>query len=85
MTTIDPAPEVLRIARGRVRSANVRFEVADVFSQEPGRGLLLGVTLARADFVDPEELELRLRRLGWDCAILRDGRDWVRGEARPAR
>jgi|ERR1700677_3573175 2-polyprenyl-3-methyl-5-hydroxy-6-metoxy-1,4-benzoquinol methylase len=35
------------------------------------------------NFVDPAELELRLRRLGWDCAIRRDGSDWVYGEARP--
>jgi 2-polyprenyl-3-methyl-5-hydroxy-6-metoxy-1,4-benzoquinol methylase len=33
-------------------------------------------------FVDPVELEVRLGRLGWDCTIIRDGRDWVRGEAR---
>jgi demethylmenaquinone methyltransferase/2-methoxy-6-polyprenyl-1,4-benzoquinol methylase len=37
------------------------------------------------NFVDPDRLELRLRRLGWDCAIRRDGSDWVCGEARPAR
>jgi hypothetical protein len=37
------------------------------------------------NFVDPETLELRLRRLGWDCAIRRDGSDWVYGEARLAR
>jgi len=37
------------------------------------------------NFVDPQELELRLRRLGWDCAIRRDGSDWVSGEARLAR
>jgi len=37
------------------------------------------------NFVDPEELELRLRRLGWDTAIRRDGSDWVYGEARLAR
>jgi hypothetical protein len=37
------------------------------------------------NFVDPQELELRLRRLGWDCAIRRDGRDWVYCEARLAR
>lgn len=36
------------------------------------------------NFVDPEQLERRLRRLGWDCAIRRDGSDWVCGEARPA-
>ncbi len=33
------------------------------------------------NFVDPEELELRLRRLGWDCTIRRDDIRWVYGEA----
>jgi 2-polyprenyl-3-methyl-5-hydroxy-6-metoxy-1,4-benzoquinol methylase len=37
------------------------------------------------NFVDPERLERRLRRLGWDCAVRRDGSDWVYGEAHPAR
>ena len=37
------------------------------------------------NFVDPRELELRLRQLGWDCVIRRDGSDWVYGEARPVR
>ena len=37
------------------------------------------------NFVEPDRLEARLRRLGWDCAIRRDGNDWVRGEARPAQ
>lgn len=37
------------------------------------------------NFVDPEGLELRLRGLGWDCTIGRDGSDWVHGEARLAR
>jgi hypothetical protein len=37
------------------------------------------------NFVDPQRLELRLRRLGWNCTIRRDGSDWVRGEARLAR
>ena len=36
-------------------------------------------------FVDPQELELRLRRLGWDCAIRRADSRWVYGQARPAR
>ncbi len=35
------------------------------------------------NFVDPQELELRLRRLGWDGTIRRDGSDWVYGEASP--
>ncbi len=33
------------------------------------------------NFVDPEELELRLRRLGWDCTIRPDDIRWVYGEA----
>jgi SAM-dependent methyltransferase len=37
------------------------------------------------NFVDPAELESRLRELGWDCVIRRDGSDWVYGEARLAR
>ena len=35
------------------------------------------------NFVDPADLERRLGQLGWDGKIGRDGRDWVRGEARP--
>ncbi len=35
-------------------------------------------------FVEPEELELRLRGLGWDCVIRRVSSRWVYGEARPA-
>ena len=33
---IDAAPEMVAIARDRVRSARVSFEVADVFSWDPG-------------------------------------------------
>ena len=36
------------------------------------------------NFVDPPALQERLRGLGWDCRVHRDGLDWVRGEARPA-
>ena len=36
VTAIDVAPEVIEIAHDRVRSANVVFEVADVFSWAPG-------------------------------------------------
>jgi 2-polyprenyl-3-methyl-5-hydroxy-6-metoxy-1,4-benzoquinol methylase len=147
VTAIDVAPEMVAVARGRVRSPNVSFEVADVFSWDSGtrfdviffsawlshvpasrlgqfwqllRNLLAGngrvlfidehidergkeAYVAGRDevverrlrdgstfrviknFVDPQELELRLRRLGWDCAIRRDGSRWVCGEARLAR
>jgi 2-polyprenyl-3-methyl-5-hydroxy-6-metoxy-1,4-benzoquinol methylase len=147
VTAIDAAPEAVEIARDRVRSASVSFEVADVFSWDPDtrfdviffsawlshvpmsrfeqfwqslRGLLVengrvlfidehvderekeAYVVGRDEvverrlrdgntfhviknFVDPEGLELRLRRLGWDCAIRRDGGDWVCGEARLAR
>jgi hypothetical protein len=37
------------------------------------------------NFVDPRGLASQLRELGWDCAIRRDGGDWVVGEARLAR
>jgi 2-polyprenyl-3-methyl-5-hydroxy-6-metoxy-1,4-benzoquinol methylase len=147
VTAIDTAPEALEIARARVRSANVSFEVADVFAWDPGARFdviffsawLSHVPQSRFDqfwqslrallakngrvlfidehvderekeayladheeiverrlndgstfrvvknFVDPERLEPRLRRLGWDCAIRRDEADWVwvYGEARP--
>ncbi len=143
---VDAAPEAVAIARDRVRSANVSFEVADVFSWGPDARFdviffsawlshepasrfpqfwqLLRDLLARngrvlfidehvdergkeayvaghdemverrlrdgstfrviKNFVEPGELELRLRRLGWDCVIRRDGNDWVYGEACPA-
>lgn len=147
VTAIDAAPEAVEIARDRVRSANVSFEVVDVFSWDPDarfdviffsawlshvpasrvegfwhslRGLLAedgrvlfidehvdergkeaylpgrdeiverrlrdGSTFrVIKNFVDPDRLELRLRRLGWDCTIRRDGNDWVYGEARLVR
>jgi 2-polyprenyl-3-methyl-5-hydroxy-6-metoxy-1,4-benzoquinol methylase len=147
VTAIDAAPEMVAIARDRVRLASVTFEVADVFSWDPGTRFdviffsawlshvpasrfgqfwqLLGGWLARngrvlfidehidergketyvagrdevverqlrdgstfrviKNFVDPQELELRLRRRGWDCAIRRASSRWVYGQARLAR
>ena len=35
------------------------------------------------NFVDPPQLERRLRAMGWECRIQRDEGDWVCGEARP--
>ncbi|HEV3169112.1 MAG TPA: class I SAM-dependent methyltransferase [Actinocrinis sp.] len=146
VTAIDTAPEAVAIARDRVPSANVGFEVADVFSWNPdarfdviffsawlshvptnrfeqfwqslrvllaedGRVLFIDEHVDECEketyvagqdeiverqlsdgstfrviknFVDPGQLELRLRRLGWECTIRRDGSDWVRGEARLA-
>jgi demethylmenaquinone methyltransferase/2-methoxy-6-polyprenyl-1,4-benzoquinol methylase len=146
VTAIDAAPEAVAIARHRVPAEHVSFEVADVFSWDPGTRFdviffsawLSHVPMSRfgqfwqslgnllapngrvlfidehtdergkedyiagrddiverrlrdgsmyrviKNFVDPADLELRLRRLGWDCAIRRDGSDWVCGEARPA-
>jgi 2-polyprenyl-3-methyl-5-hydroxy-6-metoxy-1,4-benzoquinol methylase len=147
VTAVDAAPEMVAIARDRVPSANVSFEVADVFSWDPGarfdviffsawlshvpasqfgqfwqllRGLLAvggrvllidehvdergketyvagqeGIVERRLadgstfrvvkNFVEPAELELRLRRLGWDCVIRRVSSRWVYGEARLVR
>jgi 2-polyprenyl-3-methyl-5-hydroxy-6-metoxy-1,4-benzoquinol methylase len=148
VTAVDVAPETLAIARERVGSGNVRFEVADIFSWRTTarfdviffsawlshvpmsrfgqfwqllRGLLApGGRVLFIDehvdergkesylpggdeiverqlrdgsryrivknFVDPERLERRLRGLGWECRMRRDGGDWpwVCGEARPA-
>lgn len=146
VVAIDIAPEVVAIARERVRSANVRFEVADFFSwtsasrfdvvffsawlshvpaslldefwlrvrrllAEGGRVLFYDEHVDARDketylpgadeiverrlrdgsrhrvvknFVDPERLERRLRELGWECRIRRDG-DFVIGEARVSR
>jgi 2-polyprenyl-3-methyl-5-hydroxy-6-metoxy-1,4-benzoquinol methylase len=145
VTAIDAAPEMVTVARDRVRSANVSFEIADVFSwrsadqfdviffsawlshvpaSEFGRfWQLLRGSLARdgrvlfidehideqqkeayvagqgevverrltdgstfrviKNFVEPAELELRLRRIGWDCAIRRVNSRLISGEARP--
>ncbi|MFB9441476.1 class I SAM-dependent methyltransferase [Dactylosporangium vinaceum] len=35
-------------------------------------------------FIDPAALSERLRALGWQCSVERDGTDWVVGTARPA-
>lgn len=144
---IDTAPEAIAIARGRIASPNVAFEVADVFAwstpdrfdvvffsawlshvpadrferfwrllrgllAEHGRVLFVDehvderwkeVYLPGADeiverrmqdgrtyrvvknFIDPEALQARLRDLGWECSVQRDGGDWILGEARPAQ
>jgi 2-polyprenyl-3-methyl-5-hydroxy-6-metoxy-1,4-benzoquinol methylase len=147
VTAVDAAPEAVAIARQRVRSPNVSFEVADIFSWEsetrfdviffsawlshvptdrfdefwaslrkllaPGGRVLFNdehvderdkeaFVEGRAElverrlndgstfrvvknFIDPEQLTLRLRELGWDCEIRRDGSDWVCGEVRLAK
>jgi 2-polyprenyl-3-methyl-5-hydroxy-6-metoxy-1,4-benzoquinol methylase len=36
-------------------------------------------------FIQPGQLQTRLRQLGWQAHIDRDGNDWVTGEARPRR
>ena len=145
VTAIDVAPEAVAIARERVSSTNVRFEVADIFSWRTaarfdviffsawlshvpmslfeqfwmllrrllapgGRVLFVDEHVDERDketyltgddeiverrlhdgskyhvvknFVDPERLERRLRGIGWECRIRRDGSDWVSAEARP--
>jgi 2-polyprenyl-3-methyl-5-hydroxy-6-metoxy-1,4-benzoquinol methylase len=146
VTAIDAAPEMIGIARGRVTAANVRFEVADVFSwrsaarfdtvffafwlshvpasrfelfwrqlhglvaghgrvlfvdEHPdvrgkeayaaGSGEIIHRRLADGSghrlvkvFIQPGQLQARLRQLGWQSSIRRDGSDRVIGEARPA-
>jgi 2-polyprenyl-3-methyl-5-hydroxy-6-metoxy-1,4-benzoquinol methylase len=144
VTAVDVAAEAVAIARDRVRSGHVTFEVADVFSwtaadvfdvvffsawlshvpqarfelfwsivqgllSAGGRVLFLDEHIDESfkerylagepeiveraledgstyrivkNFVDPEQLRRRLRGLGWDCVMRRDGLDWVWGEAR---
>ena len=144
VTAIDAATEAVAIARDRVRSQNVTFDVADVFSWATAERFdviffsawlshlpirrfeqfwqLLRRALAnggRVLFIDEhidvrakeayvpgqdeiverrlrngqpfrivknfvERLKHQLRQIGWDCEILRDGSDWIRGEARLA-
>lgn len=148
VTAVDVAPEVLAIARDRVTSDKVSFDVADVFSwqtadrfdviffsawlshvptdrfeqfwqllrgllTENGRVLFVDEHIVGRDkenylpgedeiverqlqdgsrfrivknFVDPEQLERRLRELGWECRIRRDDDEWVWvcGEAHPS-
>jgi len=143
VTAMDAAPEAVAIARERVRLPSVRFEIADVFSWDPGTRFdviffsawlshvpvsrfgqfwqLLGNWLVAngrvlfvdehvderekedyvagleevverqladgsafrviKNFVEPEELELRLRRIGWECVIRRASSRWICGEA----
>jgi 2-polyprenyl-3-methyl-5-hydroxy-6-metoxy-1,4-benzoquinol methylase len=147
LTAIDVAPEAVAIARDRVRTSNVRFEVADILSwktaarfdviffsawlshvpnsrfekfwqllrdliAEGGRVLFVDEPFELRDketylpdgdeiverqlrdgsryrivknFVDPGQLERRLRGLGWECRVWRDESDWVWicGEAHP--
>ncbi|HKT00456.1 MAG TPA: class I SAM-dependent methyltransferase [Rugosimonospora sp.] len=147
VVAIDAAPEAVAIARDRVPSGNVTFEVADVFSWTTGerfdviffsawlshvpasrfgqfwrmlrplladggrvlfidehvdvrekeayvpgadeiveRHLRDGRTFRVVkNFIDPHALQDRLRTMGWDCRIHRDGGDWIRGEARIPR
>lgn len=147
VTATDAAPEALEIARDRVCSSNVRFELADIFLWETeerfdviffsawlshvptshfaqfwqllrgplaagGRVLFVDehiedqgkeTYLLGADeiverqltdgsryrvvknFIDPEQLQRRLRELNWECRVRRDDDAWVwvYGEARP--
>lgn len=145
VVAIDAAPEAVAIARERVTSANVRFEIADVFTwttdtrfdviffsawlshvpmsrfeqfwrvlrhllAEDGRVLFIDEHVDERqkeayvpgaeeiverqlqdgrkfrivkNFVDPPALQDRLRELGWECAVRREGTAWIRGEARP--
>jgi len=145
LLALDAAPETLGIARDRVPSALVTFEVADIFAwssadrfdvvffsawlshvptarfdefwrilrpllAENGRVLFIDEHVDESEkeawvsgdseivertlqdgrtfrivknFIDPASLRERLRTIGWDCEIIRDGEDWIRGEARP--
>jgi len=74
---------------GRVLFIDEHVDVREKEAYVPGAGEIVERRLQDGrkfrivkNFVDPQELRDRLRALGWDCQIHRDG-DWVRGEARP--
>lgn len=77
---------------GRVLFIDEHVDVGDKEAYLPGRDDQMverrlrdgGTFRIVKNFVDPELLEDRLREMGWECAIRRDGNDWIRGEARPA-
>jgi protein-L-isoaspartate O-methyltransferase len=37
------------------------------------------------NFIDPDHLTARLRQIGWQCEIRRDGASWIVGDARPVQ
>ncbi len=82
---IDAAPEAVAIARDRVRPGNEKEAYVPGADEIVERRLRDGSKFQVVkNFVDPQALQDRLRDMGWDCEIRRDGRDWIRGEARPA-
>ncbi len=81
----------LLAVRGRVLFIDEHIEVRDKETYVAGLDEIVERELRDGEkfriiknFVDPERLEGRLRAMGWNCAIRRDGDDWIWGEARPA-
>ncbi|MCO5997639.1 class I SAM-dependent methyltransferase [Actinoallomurus rhizosphaericola] len=77
---------------GRVLFIDEHVDVRDKESYVPDAGEIVERRLRDGEtyrivknFIDPRELRDRLRNLGWDCRIHRDGDDWIRGEARPVQ
>jgi 2-polyprenyl-3-methyl-5-hydroxy-6-metoxy-1,4-benzoquinol methylase len=74
---------------GRVLFIDEHIDVRDKEAYVPGRDEVVERRLRDGseyrivkNFVDPELMERRLRAIGWECRIRRDGSDWVLGEAR---
>jgi SAM-dependent methyltransferase len=57
VTAVDASPEMIALAKARVGEERVRFIQADLFTW-----------LVKVPH-QPEELERRLRRLGWDITV----------------
>lgn len=77
---------------GRVLFIDEHVEESAKESYVAGRGEIVERRLSDGrtfriikNFVDLGRLEQRLREIGWDCEIRRDGTDWVLGEASPAK
>ena len=80
------------VERGRVLFVDERVEEREKETYVDGREDIVERRLRDGstfwvvkNFLDLDGLERRLGRLDWDCAMHRDGNDWVCGEARPAR
>ena len=76
---------------GRVLFIDEHVDVREKEAYIPGadeiveRRLRDGRTLRVVkNFLDPQASQDRLREMGWECEIRRDGGNWIRGEARPA-
>jgi SAM-dependent methyltransferase len=85
VTEMRPAGRVLEIACGTGMWTDALAVSAETVTaiDAAAEAVAIARQRVRSANVNPAELERRLRRLGWDGSVRRDGDDWVRGEVRP--